>query len=73
MIIRKGEIVVLSDAIIDFYRDFKDEETVRSSQALTFLVIDTDEVKRTADVLSDVGEVVKLGWHDIRAIEKNKN
>ena len=73
MIIREGEIVVLSDAIINFYRDFKDEETVKTSQALTFLVIETDEVKKTADVLSEVGEVMKLGWHDIKSIKKNKN
>lgn len=59
-----GDIAVLSEGLLKFFNDFRNEKEAEEAKSCSFLVVDID--KDFVDVLSPDGELIRFTKHDLQ-------
>lgn len=68
MILRVGDIAVLSESLLKFFNDFRSEEETEQAKNSHFLIVKIENGR--VDALTDDGSIVNFTKHDLESIQK---
>tara|TARA_B100000131_G_scaffold320819_1_gene369915 strand:+ start:1113 stop:1328 length:216 start_codon:yes stop_codon:yes gene_type:complete len=65
-----GDIAKFSKSMLAFVHDFKSKEALKDAKKITFLIVEVDDPEKEVHVLDSRGQIIKLKYHDIEAVQK---